>query len=354
MAAQLEAHGRTRIDRFLRGWRSRLISAAAAWSCLATAVGALWTIGLAASPFGSNDPRVGEVGSYFEGLEPRQTGLVVVAIGLAGIAAAVALRRAPGRLWPAVPAAVLGVVLLVVVPDVRVIQNFAYLFFGYTGLWDGALAAELVSILGGILWLGAAAAQPEVRASRLLTPHEPRWARAAAYTAAALALPYPAVRVSWALGIPLGAPGGELDFGWAERLGIGLVFGGLPTIGAVLTIGLVRRWGEVFPRWIPVLRGRRVPIWFAVVPGSLAAAMTIQMGLRVTTGTVRDIATGDYPWSAWGASLPGAFILPWGLALAAAVYAYAMRRSIREAGDPSCDAIANNSRPFGRQTGRLS
>ncbi|HEX2145217.1 MAG TPA: hypothetical protein VHG10_11980, partial [Glycomyces sp.] len=226
MAARLEGRKRIGIERRLRAWRDPLTAAAAAWSCLTLAVGALWATEVVASPFGSNDPRIGEVGSYLEGLEPRQTGMLVAAIGLAGIVTAVALRRTPSRFWPAVPAAVLGLVLLVVVPDSRVVQNFAYLFFGYTGLWDWALAAELVSILGGLLWLGAAAAQPKVRTSRLLTPREPRWGRAATYAAAALALPYPFVRVGWALGIPLGTTDGGLeDFVWWQRLGIGLVFG---------------------------------------------------------------------------------------------------------------------------------
>lgn len=33
---------------------------------------------------------------------------------------------------------------------------------------------------------------------------------------------------------------------------------------ALLTLGLIRPWGEVFPRWIPGVGGRRVPIAFAV------------------------------------------------------------------------------------------
>jgi hypothetical protein len=60
---------------------------------------------------------------------------------------------------------------------------------------------------------------------------------------------------------------------------------------AFTAVGLVSTWGEVFPRWVPVLRGRRVPALGAVVPAALGAAvltllwtwMTVSMllGLRL-------------------------------------------------------------------------
>lgn len=328
MTGQMGPRQRNGVTSSLTTRRTLLVTAAGAWSCLALIVGALWLAGIVASPFGSNDPRAGEVGSYFEGLDQRQTGLVAVAVGLIGVLTAIKLRRAPEGRWPVVPAIVLGLLLIVLVPDIRVIQNFAYLFFGYTGLWDGALAAELVAMAGGLLWLGAAAVRLEASGSGPFAPREPRWAKAVTYAAAALALPYPTVRIAWALGIPLGTTSDYIDaWGWPERLGVGLVFGGLPTIGMVLTIGLIRRWGETFPRWMPRLRGRRVPIWLAVVPGLMAAVMITQMGLRTTTSMVRELAAANLSWDSWGASLPGLFILPWGLALAAAVYAYGVRRT---------------------------
>ncbi|MFC4913312.1 hypothetical protein [Actinomadura gamaensis] len=42
---------------------------------------------------------------------------------------------------------------------------------------------------------------------------------------------------------------------------------------AFLTVGLVSTWGERFPRWIPVLGGRRVPTLAAVIPAALGAAL---------------------------------------------------------------------------------
>lgn len=284
----------------------------------------LWATGTVRSPFGLNDPRAGEVMSYFGGLESSQTGLAAVAVGLAGALTALAARCLPGYRWPAVPALVLSFVLILVVPDVRVIQNFAYLSFGYTGLWDFGLAAMLVSMAGGLLWALTALAQLTRGQSVPASLPDPWWGAAATYAAAALALPYPIVRIAWSLGVPLGVPAGYVvDMGMAERLGIFFVLGGLPVAGAILTVGLIRPWGEVFPRWIPVLRGRRVPIWFAVAPGVWAAALISQAGLRLAGG-VREL--GEITWDSWGLGLPGLFFLPWGLALAAAVYAYAVRR----------------------------
>ena len=43
----------------------------------------------------------------------------------------------------------------------------------------------------------------------------------------------------------------------------------------MLTIGLICRWGEIFPRWMPFLAGRPVPVLAAAGPGSFIAAILI-------------------------------------------------------------------------------
>jgi hypothetical protein len=125
-----------------------------------------------------------------------------------------------------------------------------------------------------------------------------RWGRWATYAAAAQALPYPIVRISWGLGIPLGVPAASLE-GSSLSLRIGeSLLGGLAVGGAFLTLGLTKQWGEVFPYWIPYLGGRRVPIWFAVVPAAWAAAVMSQAGLRValwTTGARARLACSGCP-----------------------------------------------------------
>ncbi|MFF3710891.1 hypothetical protein [Streptomyces phaeochromogenes] len=49
----------------------------------------------------------------------------------------------------------------------------------------------------------------------------------------------------------------------------------LSEVLAFTAIGLIARWGEVFPRWIPFLRSRRVPTMAAVVPAAIGAAILI-------------------------------------------------------------------------------
>jgi hypothetical protein len=42
-------------------------------------------------------------------------------------------------------------------------------------------------------------------------------------------------------------------------------------IGDGLITGLIKRWGGVFPRWLPFVGGRRAPISPAVLPVSFVA-----------------------------------------------------------------------------------
>lgn len=46
--------------------------------------------------------------------------------------------------------------------------------------------------------------------------------------------------------------------GFGQRMYV-VVLSVLSEVLAFTAVGLVARWGEVFPRWIPLLRGRRVP-----------------------------------------------------------------------------------------------
>jgi hypothetical protein len=99
--------------------------------------------------------------------------------------------------------------------------------------------------------------------------------------------------------------------------------------GAILTLGLIQRWGEVFPRWVPFLAGRRVPPALAIVPAAVVAILVTSAGLmfvRLTLlRTANDVFTFIDPedWAALGPEL----LWPiWGVALAAATLAYYLRR----------------------------
>jgi hypothetical protein len=79
-------------------------------------------------------------------------------------------------------------------------------------------------------------------------------------TAVAILIPlfYAATRWAWALGFPLGI--GEAFLREGQAVSLWWAGAGSATVavgGAILTLGLVQRWGEIFPRWIPRLGGRR-------------------------------------------------------------------------------------------------
>ncbi|MYS81561.1 hypothetical protein [Embleya scabrispora] len=107
---------------------------------------------------------------------------------------------------------------------------------------------------------------------------------------------------------------------------------------AFTAIGLIARWGEVFPRWIPVLRGRRVPPNAAVLPAAVGAVfLTSVFSVVSTVAQIRGttIQGGDLP-----ADAPGRYtgwesvwfhlcytpLIVWGPLLAVLTVAYRGRR----------------------------
>lgn len=106
-------------------------------------------------------------------------------------------------------------------------------------------------------------------------PDVPRWAVIAAHAVPLVTLPSGLWRVALVAGLPVA----DMPVrGWGEALyvlGLSVVSECL----ALLTLGLVRGWGEVVPGWVPLLGGRRVRPPAAVVPALLGAA-----GLFLITG----------------------------------------------------------------------
>ncbi|MEU8141785.1 hypothetical protein [Nonomuraea sp. NPDC048901] len=101
----------------------------------------------------------------------------------------------------------------------------------------------------------------------------PRWAVLAAYAIPLAVLPSSLWRIAaFIVNVPLLEPGptpaGQEQLnGWWYILLLSVVSEG----AALLAVGLVSEWGEVWPRWVPVLRGRRVPVMAAVIPAGLGA-----------------------------------------------------------------------------------
>ncbi|MEU8319615.1 hypothetical protein AB0C33_14675 [Nonomuraea sp. NPDC048881] len=102
----------------------------------------------------------------------------------------------------------------------------------------------------------------------------------------------------------------------------------LTELAALLSIGLVRGWGEVVPSWIPVIGGRRVPPMAAVVPavagGLLLTAVSVWMVLSWV-----GVAGGVAYENGWWQALAMVSIAPaalWGPILLALACAYHLRR----------------------------
>ncbi|MFB8087503.1 hypothetical protein [Streptomyces sp. NPDC055992] len=158
----------------------------------------------------------------------------------------------------------------------------------------------------------------------------PSWAR---HTAAAVlwtSLPSALWRFAVVAGVPLGLAESEYDAmlvpGWGYLL--------LPLLSvfqealAFLTLGLVRPWGEVWPRWVPFLRGRRVPVLAATVPAALGSLACTAYGvLFVWTTLHADMAIT--PWGEWVMTVCYVPIVAWGPLLALVTAHYYRRRTRR-------------------------
>jgi hypothetical protein len=229
--------------------------------------------------------------------------------------------------WRGGPAAVAVLVLVGAIAwatglaDATVLRRYGDVIIGAMHK-IGPPAVLLFLLTGGLLW-GALAVRTALRArtgrpapSWTRPESAARWGGVAAFVAAACALPYGLIRLTWLTPWPVGGAPEELAASPEIRLH-GLLLGLAALAGAVLTIGLVSRWGEVWPRWMPVVRGRPVPVAAAVVPGTLVATL---FTVAATPMTVMWITAGA-PWAVLVFPFP-----VWGPALGAAVLGYALRR----------------------------
>jgi hypothetical protein len=246
--------------------------------------------------------------------------------------------------------------LILVVPDYRPLLGVAYapiVLVGEPFDWPPDVSLgdvlpwpvlnQVLCMVGGLLWAGVAIAfrrrtrgacrhcgrtdQPSHWTSR---ESAAQWGRWATLIAVAIPVIYAMTRYAWALGIPLGITREFLREGQAMGLWwAGAALATLAVGGAVLTLGLVRPWGETFPSWMPVLGERRVPPRLAIVPASLVSVLVTSAGLMfirlVLMGTLAEtfVFAEEVGWAALGPEL----LWPlWGAALATATLAYHYRR----------------------------
>lgn len=164
----------------------------------------------------------------------------------------------------------------------------------------------------------------------------PRWTNWAAHAAVLSVLPSGLWRIAMGLGIPVGFTEiglREFDIpGWGVPyvIGLSLLSEGL----ALLTLGLVRGWGEIAPRWLPLIGGRRIPPLAAVIPAALGALAVTTITITATLGwahagdtmSAGSMAPDPYHIYAIVMTLCYVPLLAWGPLLAAVTVQYAMRR----------------------------
>lgn len=161
----------------------------------------------------------------------------------------------------------------------------------------------------------------------------PRWAERLAHVIPLLTLPSGLLR----LGLAFGSSMGTLDDnhqpmsvdGWEVWYVVALSI--FSELVALTAFGLVHRWGEVVPRWIPLIGGRAVHPMAAVVPATLGALALI----AIWTYGFRDVFSGDFlPFvnDGWAALMIGCYapLQLWGPCLLVLTWAYYKRRSGRQ------------------------
>ncbi|MBN6053059.1 hypothetical protein JYK22_14060, partial [Nonomuraea sp. RK-328] len=336
----------------------RVRIAGAVLSLAVTAVGVLWWAVPASYPFGAGDRVTVSLSHLFE---HDVGGAMTLVAGLAGLATAFASG------WVLRAGAIAQVVFFgVVMSDAGIMSLFGY---GLAVLGPVALVGVLVmgcvrrrpwawaglaTLAGGVaasalagfpLWLAAGKIAGSlydyagrvswtladcmaclvwvvVAAKAYRSGGPPAWARPAAVLrwgrvatigAALCPLPYALYRLTWLTPWPTdsGLTGSHLDPALRTQ-GLAIAFGALG--GAVLTLGLISRWGEVFPRWVPVVHGRPVPVRLPVTAGGIVAgACCVASPGLVVNAVERDqlFTVLMWPYPLWGVLLGAGVLAYW-------------------------------------------
>ncbi|MGW1172116.1 hypothetical protein ACWD4P_00165 [Kitasatospora sp. NPDC002543] len=168
-----------------------------------------------------------------------------------------------------------------------------------------------------------------------VVPPAPRWARIAAGAAVLTTVPSGLWRIVFGFGVPVGFSGATAAAFAEHQPGWGTVYcvalSALAESLAFLTLGLVRPWGLVAPRWIPLIGGRRVRPLAAVVPALLGAVVLTVLGMEGLFGRWAHNLTEPGSPTGFAAVVMTLAYLPlvaWGPLLGAVALDYA-RRTLR-------------------------
>ncbi len=348
----------------VRSWQRWAPYAAVAWSLIYAALGLYWVISGRGFPF-ATEPMVGTGGPVAGMFGPAVAWVVVIAAGIPAVVVGTAMLGEVRRFRPFLITAgvLLAAVLLLFMADLNLLVMLAYVPYIFFRLLTGAeigiytdsliqsqwlIAHQLMCLAGGFLWLAATVSYARKSSDACLhcgrrdgpegwtsPDRAARWGRIAIYVAMVMPILYAVTRYAWVFGIPLGMSQEALRNGQESGMWIsGLFLANFGLVGALLTLGLVQRWGEVFPRWMVGLAGRRVPIALAVVPAVLVSILFVVGGIGIWSGLGQMVAN-MVSSGATKAEVTGGIIfvvgptllLPvWGVALAVATLGYYYRR----------------------------
>jgi hypothetical protein len=357
----------------VRDWQRWAPYAAVAWSLSYAALGVYWAVSGRGFPYPPETMSDG-LGPLLGRFGPGVAWIVVMMAGIPAAAVGAAMLRgvpfeehkgqASRALRPLfiTAGALLASLLLLLMTGLNLLVMVGYLpaaILGeltaekseayLVGWTQWATFHQLLCLIGGFLWLAATVCYARRSKDACLycgrrdspegweRPNKAaRWSRIAVYVAMVAPVFYAFTRYAWALGFPLGMSKEYLRQGQESGTWIGGVF--LATfglVGAVLMLGLVQRWGEVFPRWMIGLAGRPVPIALAIVPASLASVLLIVGGIGVWSDLPQMVAmlstsAGESIGSVREVIIfqlgPTLLFPVWGVALAVATLGYYYRR----------------------------
>ncbi|MBE1461576.1 hypothetical protein [Kibdelosporangium phytohabitans] len=316
-----------------RGWPRWVAGATAVWSLGYGGLAVSWALGGRTYPYGANDPGA-EHASLLSSVPTGIAAPVLACVILLG--GVLALWRPRG--WPFVAFGWTVTVGLLLLIDLRLFNVLGYLvtapFLVVAALFAekadlGLFTAwpvwnQVVVLVGAILWAGttlvsqratrggcgSCGRRPGLASAAWTTPPVARrWGTWAVVVAVLAPLPYAVVRYVWALGVPWGISPEFHAAGWPWLWVLGAGLATAAVGGAVLTLGLIRPWGEVFPRWVPRLRGRPVPPGLPLWSGGLVAVILTMANVSlahrsITTGEPMDVLF--QLWVLWGLGLGGA------------------------------------------------
>jgi hypothetical protein len=348
-----------------RDWQRWAPYAAVAWSLLYAVLGVYWAVGGRGFPY-TSDTVSDAMGPVLGRFGPGAAWTVVMMAGFPAAAVGAAMLRGmrSRALRPLLVLAgvLLAGVLLLLMTGLNLLVMLGYIPYAVRGLLAGtefgqgyldeltqwATIHQLLCLTGGFLWLAATVCYARRSGGTCLycgrrdgpegwqsANQAARWGRIAVFVSLVAPVFYALTRYAWAVGFPLGMSQESLRLGQESGMWTsGLFLATFGLVGAVLTLGLAQRWGEVFPRWMIGLAGRRVPISLAVVPASLISVLLVVGGIGIWSGLDQMVAAlvagGTAGIELFGAitfQLGPTLLFPvWGIALAVATLGYYYRR----------------------------